>query len=144
MVWFYGFHDAQLRNQGDLRENTAFKFCIRCVSTLFWLLELFMTVAKKLVTTSIILASALALLVGFSIYQESYNNDCGLSESQANGMVIKDLKLRKLPISGLSKPKLSGSCRVEYTYSESGVRLDYAVITSWGYGVKLTVYDYNQ
>ena len=31
--------DAQLRNQGDLRENTAFKSHIRCVGTLFWLLE---------------------------------------------------------------------------------------------------------
>ena len=102
-----------------------------------------MTVAKQLVITAIILASLLALLVGFGVYQESYNNDCGLSESQANRMVLKDLKLRKLPLSGLSKAKLSGSCRVEYTYSQSGVRLDYAVITSWGHGVKLTVYDYN-
>ena len=103
-----------------------------------------MTFTKQLVITGITLASSLVLLVGFGAYQESYNNDCGLSESQASEMVLKDLKLRKLPVSGLSKPKLSGSCRVEYTYSESDVRLDYAVITSWGHGVKLTVYDYNQ
>ena len=94
--------------------------------------------------TGIALAFSLLLFLGFGIYQESYKNDCGLSESQASEMVIKDLKLRKLSVSGLSKPKLSGSCRVEYTYSESEVRLDYAVMTSWGHGVKLTVYDYSQ
>jgi hypothetical protein len=30
---------AQLRNQGDLREVPVFKFHIRCVGTLFWLLD---------------------------------------------------------------------------------------------------------
>jgi hypothetical protein len=103
-----------------------------------------MTFTKKLVIAGTTLASSFALLVGFGVYQEIYNNDCGLRESQASEMVLKDLKLRKLTISGISKPMLSGSCRVEYTYSGSGVRLGYAVITSWGHGVKLTVYDYNQ
>ena len=99
---------AQLRNQGDLRENTGFKFHIRCVGTLFWLLD-FMNISaftKKLLQIwvreylkspkKIVTISIFSVAIGFTVGYLNDMKDRELQEARRLESLDYSLQLKQL------------------------------------------------
>jgi hypothetical protein len=103
-----------------------------------------MPLPRALKAGALLILAAAVLLLGYALLQDFGNDECGLTEQQARDKVLGDLARRGLPANGLSIAKATGTCKYDYEYSGGGARLDYAVMSTWGQGIKIAWYDYAQ
>jgi hypothetical protein len=80
-------------------------------------------------------------LVVFALIQENAFDDCGLSEIEARNRVLKELKQKNWPESGLKPDGSTGTCFHYYNYIANDKDVSYAVSSTWVHGVKLSWFD---
>lgn len=98
--------------------------------------------ARTLVLSGV---GALVLLVAYAAVSEVFFNECGLSETQAKEVVLKELVRRGFDAKYLDRPEnQNGSCSYSFYYKDEKQNLNYVVASTWLHGVKLSVWDYNQ
>lgn len=94
------------------------------------------------ITISILLIICMGI-IGYVIYDDKINNNCGLDEKRAGLLVMNAVKQRNLPLQHLRGPiDQRGSCRYGYNYLGNGEHLYFLVESTWTKGVKITYFDY--
>lgn len=100
---------------------------------------------KKILIPVLAVPFVFFAFIGYAMYSEIVNRDCGLSDKQAKSVSERFLDNKGLPIEYLEGPTgRDGSCSYSFYYNGAGEKYSFVILSTWSHGVKLTFWDHSR